>query len=147
MRVLTAGENDRSCGERPNPYGRLCDAHYADRRLAPRDHSAPRGLHTGDSAARRRQPYPSDLNDAQWEAIRPRLSSGGSGRVQNLRAMLDAVNYRWCTGCAWRMLPHDFGPWQTVYGHFRAWRAAGLLPEIRDIVLAGRVRDAGNATR
>jgi putative transposase len=24
-------------------------------------------------------------------------------------------------GCAWRLLPKDFGPWQTVYGYFRQW--------------------------
>ena len=26
------------------------------------------------------------------------------------------------TGCQWRMLPHDFPPWSTVYHHFRKWR-------------------------
>jgi putative transposase len=25
------------------------------------------------------------------------------------------------SGCAWRLLPKDFGPWQTVYGYFRQW--------------------------
>jgi len=25
-------------------------------------------------------------------------------------------------GCPWRLLPHDFPVWQTVYDYFRAWR-------------------------
>ncbi|MFN8486684.1 MAG: hypothetical protein U0350_03770 [Caldilineaceae bacterium] len=24
--------------------------------------------------------------------------------------------------CAWRLFPHDFLPWQTVYGYFAAWQ-------------------------
>jgi transposase len=59
-----------------------------------------------------------------------------------MRRVLDAVNYRWCTGCSWRMLPHDFGPWQTVYRHFRKWQNAGLLSSIRDVVLQRRLRHA-----
>jgi putative transposase len=30
------------------------------------------------------------------------------------------------SGCAWRLLPHDFPPWRTVYHYFRAWRLSGL---------------------
>lgn len=29
-------------------------------------------------------------------------------------------------GCAWRLLPHEFPPWQTVYYYFRVWRIAGV---------------------
>jgi len=29
------------------------------------------------------------------------------------------------TGCQWRMLPQEFGPWETVYGSFRRWRRSG----------------------
>lgn len=25
------------------------------------------------------------------------------------------------TGCAWRYLPADFPPWQTVYWYFKQW--------------------------
>jgi putative transposase len=30
------------------------------------------------------------------------------------------------TGCAWRLLPHDFPPWRTVYHYWRLWRQQGL---------------------
>ncbi|WP_373430187.1 transposase [Streptomyces sp. V1I1] len=25
-------------------------------------------------------------------------------------------------GCAWRLLPHDLPPWQTVYHYWRRWQ-------------------------
>src|SRR5215213_8232305 len=33
-------------------------------------------------------------------------------------------------GCAWRLLPHDFLPWQTAYHYFRAWRMDGTWERI-----------------
>ena len=36
------------------------------------------------------------------------------------------------TGCAWRYLPADFPPWQTVYGYFAAWRDDGTLARLHD---------------
>ncbi|MFJ8391185.1 IS5 family transposase [Streptomyces sp. NPDC094438] len=33
-------------------------------------------------------------------------------------------------GCAWRLLPHDFPPWQTVYHYWRMWRIEGRWEEI-----------------
>jgi len=34
------------------------------------------------------------------------------------------------TGCAWRYLPADFPPWQTVYTYFAAWRDDGTLARL-----------------
>jgi len=34
------------------------------------------------------------------------------------------------TGCAWRQMPADFPPWQTVYGYFAAWRDDGTLARL-----------------
>jgi hypothetical protein len=34
------------------------------------------------------------------------------------------------TGCAWRYLPADFPPWQTVYGYFAARRDVGTLARL-----------------
>jgi transposase len=84
------------------------------------------------------------VSDAQWCTARELLpESERLGRnASSLRRILNAVNYRWSTGCSWRMLPHDFPPWQTVYRHFRKWQDDRLLPAIRDIVLQRRVRDA-----
>jgi len=30
------------------------------------------------------------------------------------------------SGCAWRLLPHDFPPWETVHHYFRVWRTNGV---------------------
>ncbi len=73
--------------------------------------------------------YPSNLTSAQWVLIAPYLpgaKNGGRPRKVDLRAVLDAIFYVLCAGCAWRMLPGDFPNWQTVYGYFRRWRQAGI---------------------
>ena len=41
--------------------------------------------------------------------------------------MLEAILWILSTGAPWRDLPTWFGPWQTVYGRFRAWRTDGVL--------------------
>jgi putative transposase len=79
----------------------------------------------------KRKPYPTDLTDAQWERLRlvlPSPKSGGpkGGRpARDTREILDALFYLLRSGCAWRMLPHDFPPWKTVYTRFRLWRIDG----------------------
>ena len=34
------------------------------------------------------------------------------------------------SGSAWRLLPHEFPPWQTVYHSFRIWRDDGTWERI-----------------
>jgi putative transposase len=66
--------------------------------------------------------YPSDLTDAEWECVcryLPPTSTRGRPRIHPLRRILDAVYYVLRTGCAWRYLPTNFSPWQTVFYHFR----------------------------
>src|SRR5215208_5543998 len=76
-----------------------------------------------------RRAYQTDLSDAEWEIIEPHLpvpKAVGRPRVYTLREILDAIFYVVCGGCAWRLLPHDFPPWQTAYHHyFRVWRIDG----------------------
>jgi transposase len=36
-----------------------------------------------------------------------------------MRKLLNAILYVIRGGIAWRLLPLDFPPWQTVYGYFR----------------------------
>jgi len=70
----------------------------------------------------RRKPYPTDLTDAQWEVLKPHLPAPhkrGAPRTVNLREIINALLYLACTGCQWRMLPHDLPPWQTVYEYFK----------------------------
>ena len=79
------------------------------------------------------QSYPSDTTSEQWEYIVPYLPAakpGGRPRTTNLQAVLNAIFYVLCSGCAWRMLPRDFPVWQTVYSYFRRWRLDGTWQRI-----------------
>ena len=50
----------------------------------------------------------------------------GRPRVHAVREILDAIFYVLRSGCAWRLLPHDFPPWKTVHHYFRVWRTDGV---------------------
>ena len=79
--------------------------------------------------------YPSDLTDAQWKVIKPLVPDHGTmGRPlkQERRRIVDAILYITQAGCAWRMLPHDFPPWLTVYDYFRQWQRKGCWRHIHD---------------
>lgn len=86
--------------------------------------------------------YPSDLTDAQWELIEPLLPAprrGGRPEKHPRRAIVDAVLYVVRTGCAWRQLPSDFPPWQTVYWYFTRWEQQKVTEKVMQ-VLRGQVR-------
>jgi putative transposase len=81
------------------------------------------------------QLYPSDLADREWHVIKPKLppaKRGGRPRSTDMRLVLNAIFYLDRTGCAWRYLPREYPPWETVYGYFRRWRAGGLWRRIND---------------
>jgi transposase len=65
----------------------------------------------------------------------------GRPRVWPVRRIVEAILYLDRTGCAWRYLPGDFPPWQTVYGYFAAWRDDGTLTRLHD-ELRAQVRAA-----
>jgi putative transposase len=80
-----------------------------------------------------RQPYPSDLTDAQWQLIAPLLppaKPGGRPREVDIRAVANALFYLNREGCSWRALPHDFPHWRTVYDYFAAWNADGTWERV-----------------
>ena len=65
-----------------------------------------------------RRAYPTDLNDHQWSRLAhlfplPR-SARGRPRTWAYREILTAIFSLVRSGEAWRLLPHDFPPWQTV---------------------------------
>lgn len=58
------------------------------------------------------------LDDEMWAQIEPVLPSlqGPMGRpMTDHRRVVEGVIYRLRTGIAWRDLPAEFGPWQTVW--------------------------------
>ena len=62
-----------------------------------------------------RQPYPSDMSDAQWEQLAPLIPpkvGKGKNRTVNLREVMNAILYVLRTGCQWAYLPRDFPPWK-----------------------------------
>ena len=64
-----------------------------------------------------RKPYPTDLTDQQWQVLAPLIpASKPNGRPISveIRGIINAIFYILASGCAWRMMPHDFPPWQTV---------------------------------
>jgi putative transposase len=60
-----------------------------------------------------------------------------------LRDVLDAIFYVLKSGCPWRLLPHDFPPWSTVYYHFRRFRLNGLWSLIFKALHAAERKRAG----
>jgi putative transposase len=69
-----------------------------------------------------RRAYQTDLSDAEWSYIEPRIpapKAPGRPRLHPLREILDAIFYVLKSGCAWRLLPHDFPPWKTVHHYLR----------------------------
>src|SRR5215204_632362 len=76
-----------------------------------------------------RRAYTTDLSDAEWaylEAHLPAPQPYGRPRLHSPREILNAIFYIVRSGCAWwRLLPHDFPPWKTVYHYFRIWLIDG----------------------
>jgi putative transposase len=89
-----------------------------------------------------RRAYQTDLSDAEWSYIEPLLpipKAPGRPRLHTLREILDAIFYIARSGCAWRLLPHDFPPWKTVHHYLRMWRKDGTWERIH-AALRKRVR-------
>lgn len=78
--------------------------------------------------------YPSDVTDEQWTILEELIppSWGGRPRTINLRQIVNGIFYRNKSGCQWRMLPKEFGPWITVYYYFAKWRKDGTWHRIND---------------
>jgi transposase len=88
--------------------------------------------------------YDSDLTDEQWRLIEPLLpppAAAGRREKHPRREIVNAILYVVRTGCAWRLLPREYPPWQTVFWYFRRWRADGSLDRLHD-ALRDRLRDA-----
>ncbi|MFI0425022.1 IS5 family transposase, partial [Spongiactinospora sp. 9N601] len=100
-----------------------------------------------------REPYPSDLTDAQWALIEPVISAwkarhrsvSGHHCRYAMREIVNAIRYRDRTGCQWRRLPHDLPPRGAVYYYFALWRDDGTTETLHDL-LRCQVREAAGRT-
>ena len=55
------------------------------------------------------------LSDEMWARIEPSLNGAMGRPMRSHRTLIEGSIYRLRTGCAWRDLSVEFGPWQTVW--------------------------------
>ncbi len=85
-----------------------------------------------------RWPLLPPLTDAIWDQLRPLFEPMQPKRgrsTEQWRRRVEAVLWGARTASAWRQLPEDFGPWETVVYHYRRWRKGGLWERILQILL------------
>jgi len=79
------------------------------------------------------------------EPLLPEAGAGGRPEKPPRRDVVDAILYVVRAGCAWRALPADFPPWQTVYWYFNRWEqqkvTEKILPVVRRQLRADEGRD------
>jgi putative transposase len=77
--------------------------------------------------------YPTDLQDKEWQVLEEHLpipEGQGRARKHSYRELLNGIFYVLHNGIAWRSMPHDLPPWQTVYHYFRLWRITGVWQKL-----------------
>lgn len=68
----------------------------------------------------------------------------GIVKVQHdLREIVNAILYINRSGAAWDLLPHDFPPYETVYGYYAKWEKEGIAERIHDALRSRVRRSAG----
>jgi transposase len=69
------------------------------------------------------------LTDDQWTKIRDFLKRDPNAYVGNetqCRLFLEAVKWMSRSGAQWRLLPTEYGNWNSVYKRFARWCKAGV---------------------
>lgn len=73
------------------------------------------------------------LTDGQWSRIQLLLpsSAGRRGRpFRDDRRVVEGIIYRYRCGIAWRDVPAEFGPWQTIWKRHRRYSGDGTWDSI-----------------
>jgi transposase len=79
------------------------------------------------------------LSDDMWARIEPVLPpvQGVMGRPMTPhRKVIEGAIYRLRTGVAWRDLPAEFGPWQTVWKRHYRFSADGTWDKVLSVLQA-----------
>ncbi|GAA3559859.1 IS5-like element ISSco3 family transposase [Nonomuraea rosea] len=103
-----------------------------------------------------RKPYSSDISDARWALIEPTLTAWRQARLDRrptgqpasveLREIFHAILYVNRTGIAWKYVPHDFPPYNTVYAYYAAWRDEGIFAQLNyELTGLARVKEGRKA--
>ena len=76
------------------------------------------------------------MTDQQWEQIAPLMPQPkGTGRkLADARAVVEAIERRWRTGCTFRSLGTAALPWGTIAHHHTVWVKDGTLRKIRAVL-------------
>ena len=111
--IRRAGERAAVQGSAPKRYG-YTDAHRRSDGVS--------GMNT-------------DLTDAEWALVADlfeRDGQRGAPPRYERRHVVNACCYALRTGCAWRLLPKTFPPWQATYMTFKRWAAGGVFEAMHD---------------
>lgn len=80
---------------------------------------------------------PVTLSDEQWQKIMPILRSHPNvylGQEQECRRFLSAVLWIARSGAQWRLLPKEYGYWNTIYRRFARWTEQGVFEQLHQFV-------------
>lgn len=75
------------------------------------------------------------LTDDQWTKIRDFLRQDPNayvGNEANCRRFVEAVKWISRSGAQWRLLPAEFGNWNSVFKRFRRWCENGVWERMLD---------------
>jgi len=96
-----------------------------------------------------RRVYSTDITDAEGRRLEPwgpARKPGGRPITYPRRELVNAIFYLLGTGWSWRVLPHDFPPWRSVFSYFWQGRTAGRWETMQD-TLRGDLRQAAGRQR
>lgn len=79
---------------------------------------------------RRVRRYPSDLSKKEMKIILSLLPPTHGNQKLKMLSIVNAILYVVKTGCQWRLLPHEYPYWSSVYYHFAKWSKDGTLERI-----------------
>ena len=76
---------------------------------------------------------PLTLSDEQWQKMLPILRSHPNayvGQEAECRRFLSAVLWMARSGAQWRLLPKEYGYWNTIYRRFARWSEQGIFEQL-----------------
>ena len=117
--------------ERLKPLRRTTGERAAVQGSAPKRYGYTAAHRRGDGASGMN----TDVTDAEWALIADlfeRQGQRGTPPRYERRLMVNACCYALRTGCAWRLLPKTFPPWQATYKCFSRWAAGGVFEAMHD---------------
>ena len=76
---------------------------------------------------------PVTVSDEQWQKMLPVLRAHPNayvGQEHECRRFLSAVLWMARSGAQWRLLPKEYGYWNTIYRRFARWSEQGIFHEL-----------------